>query len=186
MQVKLALQYFDIAYELEEWKTPDKDMLLRYSPQGSSPVLVVDDFSIWDSLSIIYYLEDVAANGKTLFPGNETERAKARLLQTYSNSIVGKDLREVIFEKRSKPESEWDLERIKKGDQGWRNALDWLEAKIESDNSFLSAGFSVADAALLPRFTLAEKYGVGVDERHKKLLHWFQGSEKRWSDSIAV
>jgi glutathione S-transferase len=173
-QVKIALKHFDIDYHLNEWKEPDKEFLLNFSPQGSSPVLVDDELSVWDSMAILYYLEEISAQNKTLFPGSIKDRTKARLLLTYSNSIVGKDLREVIFEKRSKPESEWDMERIRKGEEGWRKTLDWLEVEIEASNSFLSAGFSVADAALLPRFGLAEHYGVGVNEDHPKLFSWFQ------------
>ena len=178
-QVKIALNYLDIDYDLEEWKTPDKEFLLQYSPQGSSPILLINDSSIWDSVSIIYYLEDISVNNKTLFPGTINERAKARLLHTYNNSIAGKYLREVIFEKRSKPESEWDAKRIEKGEQGWRSTLDWLEAEIESSASFISAGFSIADAALLPRFGLAEHYGVGIDEKHPKLYEWFDCLNKQ-------
>lgn len=173
-QVKIALQYFEIDYELKEWKQPDKGMLLEYSPQGSSPVLLVDDFPIWDSVAIIYYLEDIAPNGNSLFPGNAQERVKARLLHTYNNSIAGKALREVIFEKRSKVESEWDWEQIKQGEQGWSGTLDWLETKIEAEQHFLASGFSIVDAALLPRFGLAEYYGVGVTKNHSKLFNWFQ------------
>lgn len=178
-QVKLALDYFGLDYELQEWETPDKHLLLQYSPQGSSPILFVDEFPIWDSLPIIYYLEDTATKGKTLFPGNNIDHAKARLLHTYNNSIAGKSLREVIFEKRGKQKAAWDWDRIAAGEQGWRITLDWLEKNIESHENFLLSGFSIADVALLPRFGLAQHYGVGVDERHPKLFHWF-GS---WQDA---
>lgn len=179
-QVKIALKHFDIDYHLKEWKTPDKEYLLKFSPQGSSPVLLDNDLSIWDSIPIVYYLEDISIDEKTLFPGDIKERTKARLLHTYSNSVAGRDLREVIFEKRSKLESDWDMERIKIGEQGWRKTLDWLEFEIEASDSFLSAGFSVADVALLPRFGLAEHYGVGVNEDHPNLFNWFQkGKEQK-------
>ena len=176
-QVKIALQYFGVDYQLREWTTPDKSMLLQYSPQGTSPVLLVDDFSIWDSAAIVCYLEEIAGNGKTLFPGDAAERAKARLLLVYNNAIAGKSLREVIFEKRGKRESAWDWNRIKMGERGWRETLDWLEKRVESTDHFLSAGFSIADAALLPRFGLAEYYGAGVERSHPKLLDWFQAAK---------
>lgn len=178
-QIKLALSHYDIDHKLTEWDVPDKDFILQYSPQASLPLLLDGELSIWDSAPIIYYLEDVSDQNKTLFPGNSVERNKARLLHTYSNSIVGKGLREVIFEKRGKSESEWNLERIKKGEVEWNKSLDWLEDKIESDQSFLSTGFSIADAALLPRFGLAELYGVGVDDKHPRLFKWFDYWQKK-------
>ena len=66
----IALKHFDIDYQLSEWKTPDKEYLLKFSPQGSSPVLLDNDLSIWDSIPIIYYLEDISIDEKTLFPGD--------------------------------------------------------------------------------------------------------------------
>ncbi len=146
-QVKIALSHYNIAYKLTEWKVPDKEFVLKFSPQGSLPVIVHNTIPIWDSIPIIYYLEDISTDDKTLFPGNSIERNKARLLHTYSNAIVGKGLREVIFEKRGKSEEEWDLERIKKGELEWEKTLDWLEAELETEHSFLSAGFSISDAS---------------------------------------
>ncbi|MFK8068561.1 MAG: glutathione S-transferase family protein [Gammaproteobacteria bacterium] len=187
-QIKLALSYYDLDYELTEWSEPDKDFILKYSPQATVPLILDDDIFIWDSGAIIYYLEDISDQKKTLFPGNLSDRNKARLLQTYNNSIVGKGLREVVFEKRSKPEAEWDLERIKKGEEAWNKSLDWLESEVESDSFFLTAGFSIADAALLPRFGLAEHYGVGVDEKHPRLFEWFNSLKEKdiYLDTVSL
>ena len=129
-------------------------------------------------MAIIHYLEDLSGSNNTLFPGDLSERNKARSLQIYSNSLIGKELREVIFEKRNKPEQEWDIERINEGELGWRRCLDWLEQQLESTDHFLASGFSVADAALLPRFALAEKYGVGVDQRHPRLHDWYKHQQQ--------
>ncbi len=178
-QVKIALKYFDIDYELVEWKIPEKDFLSSLKPQQSLPVLQHGDLSIWDSVSIVYYLEELTSAEKSLFPGDIKDRTKARLLQTYSNSIAGKGLREVVFEKRGRPEAEWDSTRIDQGRQRWHKSLDWLEMEIETENNFLTAGFSVADAALLPRFGLAEHYGAGVGKNHPKLYNWFQNGRRQ-------
>jgi len=176
-KVKIALKYLDMDYELVEWKKPDRDTLLKLSPNGLTPVLQDNELIIWDSVPIIYYLEDLAGR-KTLFPGEITDRSKARLLHTYSNSIVGINLREIIFEKRNKIEAKWDLEKISRHQLGWGKSLDWLEAQIEDEHNFLSAGFSVADAALLPRLGLAEYYGVGVRDTHRRLHNWFQNGRQ--------
>ena len=169
-QVKIALHFYGISYDLDEWILPDKAFLAQFSPQSSTPTLLVDKFPIWDSVAIIYYLEDISSSDKSLFPGSQYDRAKGRLLHIYNNSVIGKSLREVIFEKRNNLEIEWNMSRIKRGEEGWRKSLDWLESKMEGG---FGNRFSIVDVVLLPRFILAERYGVGVGEGHPKLFNWF-------------
>lgn len=176
-QVKIALSYLNIQYDLLEKKDVDHAALRKLAPQTTLPILLNDETgeTIWDSVSIMFYLQDHAVTaGQSLLPGTLAERHQIRQLAIYSNQIAGRGLREVIFEKRSKAENEWDRDRISDGEVEWNNTLDYLENKIESSESFFKAGFSWADTALLPRFVLAEKYAVGVTSDHPKLFTWFK------------
>lgn len=172
--MKLALSYLNIPYNLQEWEEVDKSMLALYSPQVTAPILLDGDFSIWDSSAIMSHLSELQNVNKTILPGAIKQRTKARQLEIYSSSFVGKALRDIIQEKRDIPESQWNLDKIAQGEQAWDTTLEWLEQAFEGEHSFLKAGFSLAECALLLRFMMAEHYGVGIPERFPKLYRWFQ------------
>lgn len=170
-KVRIALQEMKLPCEIVTLQAnDDRSVLDQYSPQGTTPILVYNDMGLWESGVILEFLVDLS--GGALMPSDAQGHAKARLLHVFSDKLVGEGLREVVFEKRSKPEAEWDLGRIAKGEALWRQRLDWLEAELGGREFFLGQ-FSVAECALYPRFALAEKFGVGVDDRHPNLKHWY-------------
>ncbi len=154
----------------------DRSELNRHSPSGSTPVLVNGGVAIWESAVIVEYAADRSRTA--LLPADPEGRARARLLQSYSDTHVGRSLREVVFEKRGKPEADWDRDRIAAGEAGWRACLDWLEVAL-GGRDFFAGAFSVAECALYPRFALAERYGVGVDNRHPALERWYRALSRR-------
>lgn len=178
-KVRIALAETKTDYELITLgPDDDRSVLERLSPSATTPVLVNGDGAIWESAVIVEYINERAANA--LLRGSRAERARARLLHSYADSHIGPHLREVVFEKRSKPKADWDLERIAKGEAGWRSCLDWLETVLRGRDFFVGQ-FSLAECALYPRFALAERFGVGVDGRHPGLLAWYVGLHARTS-----
>ena len=177
-KVRIALAELDWPYDLITLG-PDDDRteLRQFTPQDSTPVLVANGHGIWESSVILEFIHD-CDGGEALLPTEPSARAQARLLHAYSDGKIGPALREVVFEKRAKPEAEWDLDRIAKGDAAWRERLDWLEKEI-GDGPFFVERFSFAECALIPRFGLAERYGVGVDDRHPKLAAWWAEMRER-------
>ena len=170
-KVRIALQEMKMPCEIATLgPDDDRSALDQFSPQGTTPLLVYNDMGIWESAVIIEYLVDLS--GGALMPSDAQGHARARLLHVFSDKLVGEGLREVVFEKRSKAEAEWDKERIAKGEAAWRERLDWLEAEIGGREFFLGQ-FSVAECALYPRFALAQRFGVGVDDRHPNLKRWY-------------
>jgi glutathione S-transferase len=153
-----------------------------YSPQATVPVLLDGEFAIWDSSVIAEYIADLSPQAKLM--GEEPlARARIRLMHTYSDRIAGLGLRDVIFERRSKPVAEQDLQRIEQGSKNWKKTLDWLEANY--GGAYMAGdAFSIADCALIPRLSLAEAYGLPLDgARHPKLAGWLVRMRKRPSYS---
>jgi len=71
--------------------TPDstfKQKLARLSPAGKVPVLVVDDFAVWDTLAIAEYLAEKFPD-KALWPADERARARARSVCAEMHSGFG-------------------------------------------------------------------------------------------------
>ena len=170
-EAKLPFQQITLADD------DDRAPLRQLSPIATMPILMVNDDPIWESEVILEYLHDVT--GDLLLPDEPKDRASARLLASY-HKVLGKSLREIVFEKRAKPQADWDWQRLNEAEQGWRKSLSWLEVR-QGDAEFFMTKFSIAECALFPRFALAEHYGVGVDERHPGLLAWYQNLKQRSS-----
>ena len=124
---------------LAEWQ--------RLSPSQTVPVLIEDDLVLTDSGPMLEYL---AETGPALLPDSPRRRAEARSWVVYGDRILGQSLREVVFEKRDKPENEWDQDRIRKGTQP-----------------------TLAECALFPRFALALLYGVDIPADFPRTRQWF-------------
>ena len=113
-KVRIALAEAGLHYDLVTFAPgDDRTELKRLSPTGTTPVLVNGDGPIWESSVIVEYINDMTSN--VLLPGTRGDRARARLLHHFSDTQTGKHLREVIFEKRGRPEGDWDLDRIANG-----------------------------------------------------------------------
>ena len=78
---------------LAEWQ--------RLSPSQTVPVLIEDGLVLTDSGPMLEYL---AETGPALLPDSPRRRAEARSWVVYGDRILGQSLREVVFEKRDKPE----------------------------------------------------------------------------------
>jgi glutathione S-transferase len=179
-KVRLGFDELQIDYNVVNTRLGEKHPdVLRLNPKGSVPVLVDGDTVIWESNTILEYLDEKYAQG-ILYPGAAEQRAQVRLLQSYSDTVVGAALREIVFEKRSKPEEQWDTDKILQGEDAWRECLRQLSNWLNGNNYFCEK-FSAAECALLPRFGTAEAYGApGIDE-FPFLKRWFSELKQRTS-----
>jgi glutathione S-transferase len=174
-KIRLVLTEANIEYSLKS-----QEGATLYSPQATVPVLLDGELAVWDSSVIAEYIADLSPHMK-LMGEDPITRAKIRLMHTYSDRIAGIGLRDVIFERRSKPVAEQDLQGIKQGAQQWEKTLDWLEAN-HGGTYMAGDTFSIADCAFIPRFSLAQAYGLPLDNtRHPKLAAWLHSMRKRAS-----
>ena len=182
-KVRLALAELQIEYELVNIKLGEKHPdVIRYNPKASVPVLVDNETVIWESSAIVEYLDDKYAPNR-LFLENAELRARIRLLVSYSDSVIGPALRESVFEKRSKPEGDWDLEKIQQSEDAWRACLRQLSIWLDGED-FFCAKFSAAECALLPRFSIANAYGLSsVVDDFPLVKRWFFQLKQRPSYS---
>ena len=85
-RVWLALEHLKVPYELKVLSFANKDTtkpgFVAINPRHQVPTIVDDDFTLWESIPILEYLDerygvDAAAR---LYPGTEAERARIRRL----------------------------------------------------------------------------------------------------------
>ncbi|NCF21034.1 MAG: glutathione S-transferase family protein [Haliea sp.] len=177
-KVRIALAELDIEYQSVDTVLGEKHPeVQRLSPTGTVPVLVDGDVVIWESAVIFDYLDSRYAPEK-LISRDPAQQARERLLHVYSDKIVGGCLKEIVFEKRSKPESEWDADRIREGENHWHTCQTWLQQKLGTD-PFFGARYCATDCALAARFGVAEAYGAAVNMEFPSLLQWYKAVTER-------
>lgn len=177
--VELRLDYTVVDTRLGE-KHPD---VLRLSPTGTVPVLVDGDVVIWESGVMLDYLDQRYAPG-ALLPSDPALQAGIRLMHAYSDKCIGPALRELVFEKRSKPSSEWDQELVSSSERAWGACQDYLETRLEPRNHS-GETLNAAECALAARCGVAEAYGADVGEEYTSLHSWFEAVKLRPSWELA-
>lgn len=183
-KVRLGLAELGLEYTVVETRLGEKHPdVLRLSPTGSVPVLVDGEVVIWESGVMLDYLDSRYAPGK-LLPGEPTQQTHVRLLHAYSDKCIGPALRDLVFEKRSKPHKEWDQAVISGSQEAWRHCQAYLEAKLQPqwlNDQHLTA----AECALAARCGVAEAYGAGVEPEYVVLNKWYQAVKARPSWAVA-
>ena len=124
----------------------------HYSPAGLVPVLLDDEFAVWDSLAIIEYLHDKFP-GRGIWPDDIRKRARARCLAAEVHSGFG-PLRshcpmniEVHLPEvgarlwAEQPTVRANVERIE---------VMWAQALLDSGGPFLFGEFGAVDAMYAP------------------------------------
>ena len=177
-KVRIALAEQDIEYQQVDTVLGEKHPeVQRLSPTGTVPVLSDGELAVWESAVILDYIDARYAPGR-LISREPVAAARERLLQAYSDKLVGGCLKDIVFEKRSRPEREWDREKLREGELRWRDCQCWLERQL-ADRPYFGEAYSAADCALAARFGVAEAYGVGVNEDFPELLRWYRGVTTR-------
>lgn len=172
-KARIALAELGLEYEVVATRLGEKNLdVARLSPTGTVPVLVDGDTVIWESAVILEYLDGCYSPGR-LFSGDARELARIRLLHAYSDKIVGSCLRELVFEKRAKPEPEWDEGVVQASEKQWRDCQSRMEQDLDQKPFFGAEGYSAADCALAARFGVAEAYGAAVGEEFPALHRWY-------------
>ena len=175
-KIRLALFEQRLTVEPIDSLAPEtRETWQSLTPRKTVPVLVNGDVIIYESNVILEYLNDLSG---TLLPQNPTQRVTARLINSYSDGVIGAGLREVIFEKRGNAEANWDHSRIDQGIAQFETALDYLSDQL-GENTFFAGSYSLPECALTARFGLAEAYGVEIPERFNNLRSWFERMKSR-------
>lgn len=179
-KVRIALAELELDYRSEAISLGEKHAdVARLSPTGTVPVLVDGEVAIWESAVIMEYLDSRYGSGR-LMAGTEADQARIRLLHAYSDKLVGPCLRELVFEKRSKPEREWDAQVIADSEAKWQSCQAYLAGEL-GDGPFFGNDFSAADCAVAARCGVAAAYGSAVGGEHPGLHDWFERVTSRAS-----
>jgi glutathione S-transferase len=139
-----------------------KAEILKHSPSGKIPCLIEGELSVWDSLAILEYLNELKPEAQ-LWPRDRAARAYARSISAEMHSgftalrqHLGMDLQREPQPGTWPAEASADIERVQ--------AI-WAECRTRhgAGGPFLFGHFTVADAMYAPVVTRFHRYGVRLD-----------------------
>ncbi len=150
-QLGLHFEEVKLRFDFSE-HSPFRRTVARFSPAGQVPVLVDDDFSVWDSLAIIEYLHDKFP-GHGVWPEDMRERARARCLAAEMHAGFGALRTHCPMNiEASLPDVGARLWAEEPGvrNDALRIEVMWAEALAASGGPFLFGEFGAVDAMFSP------------------------------------
>jgi glutathione S-transferase len=179
-RVKVVLAEKNLPYETipvdlrkQEQKTPE---FLKLNPYGKVPVLLDEGTVLYESCIINEYLNEKYPN-PPLMPADLGKRAKARILIDYGLAHLDGAYQKLRVE-LMKERREQDQEIIDAAKNSLRKLLEHLENEL-GNQPYLVGDFSLADAALIPRFVRLEGFGVLPDPALPGLGGYLQRMKER-------
>lgn len=136
--------------------------LAHFTPAGQVPVLLDDDFSVWETLAIIEYLHDKFP-GRGVWPEDIRQRARARSLAAEMHAGFGAlrshcpmNIEALLPEVGQRvwadePKVRANVERIE---------VAWVDALNASGGPFLFGDFCAVDAMYAPVATRLRTYAL--------------------------
>jgi glutathione S-transferase len=168
---------------------PDTAVNIRkHSPSGKVPVLVHRGLTIWESLAIAEYLNDMKPEA-WVWPPAVAARAHARAVAAEMHagfaelrSNMPMNIRASYPGKGMTPAVRTDIERI----TGlWRDARKRFAGAAPRDDGFLFGAFTAADAMYAPVVTRFRTYGVKLDSESEAYCNAVMAhpAMKDWCDA---
>ncbi len=155
------------------------DWFINLSPMGKTPILKVDETSIFESNVILEYLEETQIF--PLHPVNPLERADNRSWIEFSSVLLNNI--GALYSAKTKIEFEQNLEQL-------NNNFNQLEKKLSKTPYFNGEKFSLVDACYGPVFryfdVLDEVSEINIWSNKPKLAHWRKELSNRPSVREAV
>ncbi len=122
----------------------DQAEFLRLNPNGRVPVLIEEDFVLWESNSILRYLASVHGEG-TLWPTNAQTRARAERWMDWQLSILSPALVPVFWGYVRTPEAERDYEKLSAARDVLENCMAMVDRYLGETAYLGGDAFSMGD-----------------------------------------
>lgn len=179
-RVKVVLAEKNLPYEIvnidlrkQEQKAPE---FLKLNPYGKVPVLVDNGTAVYESCIINEYLDERYPE-PPLMPADPAARAKVRVLIDYGLAHLDQPYQQLRLE-LMKEQKEQNPQSVTEAKSSLRQLLRHLENAL-GNQPYLAGNFTLADAALIPRFIRLEGFGVLPDPALPCLRTYLQRMKDR-------
>lgn len=159
-RVQLALEHKALAYERKvlSFSAGDtrKPEFLALNPRHRVPVLVHDDFALYESNAIVEYVDEAfRGRGAPLFPGDARQRGRVRRLILEVDNYLDKASDAVWTQAFATEPERRDAATVEVGKEALIKEFGLFTAAMQGD--FLAGALSAADFALYPALALIRR-----------------------------
>ena len=167
-RVWLALEHKQVAYEptILSFSAGDtkKPEFTAVNPRGHVPTIVDGDFTLWESIAILEYLDERFDSGKPLFPGDAKTRGRIRRLVLEAQSYLRTEgIDPIVDEFFWKDGAAPDMDKVAKAREVLKRELEWFAGELQGD--FLAgAEPTAADLTLYPEVGYVKRITVRKPE----------------------
>ncbi|WP_067514954.1 glutathione S-transferase family protein [Endozoicomonas ascidiicola] len=165
-KVLVSLELKGIIYEIVPVTPFNKpDGFLNISPLGKIPAWQDQDVTLADSTVICEYLEDRYPDN-ALYPAGAADKAKARWIEEYADTIMLPALGSIFFERVAKKMINQPADESKVQDHLEKKLppiFNYLETLLPDADFLFGADLQLADIALITHFINLAHAGVHVD-----------------------
>ena len=139
----------DLDYEHEEWGAdPDslrKPEFLALNPNALIPVLIDDDFVLWESNAILRYLAN-AYEGDWLYPQNPRARAPIDQWMDWQSTELNTSWRYAFMSLVRNSPAHQDPRLLAAACKGWAHTMGILNQQLEKTGRYVAGrNFTLAD-----------------------------------------
>lgn len=141
-----------LAYDREDWgmpiRSPNVPEFLELNPNGQVPVLIDDDFVIWESNAILVYLCE-RERDSSLWPADIEGRSRTLQWLFWQVTELNPSWRYAVNALIRKQPGMNDPAKIEASMAEWTKMMDILEAQLMKTEAYVTGSeFTIADIAL--------------------------------------
>ncbi|MEQ8599655.1 MAG: glutathione S-transferase family protein [Devosia sp.] len=146
-----AARELGLAYEHEDWGMPNRDPkvpeFMALNPNAQVPVLVEDDFVLWESVAIMLYLNRKA--GGSLLPEDPRQQGLVMQWALWQNNEMGSNWAYPLMSIIRKAPGFDDSQKVADNIAAWTGKMNIIEAHLARSGDFVVGNdFSLADIAI--------------------------------------
>jgi len=150
-KVLWALDEIGVSYERDDWGLPNRDPkvpeFMALNPNAKVPVLVEDDFVLWESIAIMVYLNRKAGGG--LLPEDARQQGLVMQWALWQNNEMGSNWAYPLMSIIRKAPGFDDPQKVAANIEAWTGKMDIIEAHLAKSGDFVvGSAFSLADIAI--------------------------------------
>ncbi|WP_287906968.1 glutathione S-transferase [Acinetobacter sp.] len=142
----------NIAYEREDWgrgfQSPQTPEFVKLNPNATIPVLIDDDFVLWQSNTIIRYLAN-QYGGQHLYPLDARQRAEVDQWIDWQGIELNNSWTYALMHLVRHSPKHQDLEYVEQSIQAWTKHMHILDQQLEKTGAYVAGEkFSLADIVI--------------------------------------
>ncbi|WP_297110860.1 glutathione S-transferase family protein [uncultured Devosia sp.] len=146
-----AARELGLDYAHEDWGLPNRDPkvpeFMALNPNAKVPVLVEDDFVLWESIAIMLYLNRKA--GGDLVPEEARQQGLVMQWVLWQNNEMGSNWAYPLMSIIRKAPGFDDPQKVADNIEAWTGKMNIIEAHLAKSGDFVVGNrFSLADIAI--------------------------------------